>query len=144
MHHDVALHRMSLPEILMPALTKMIGFLVTTNPANATAFYRDTLGFTFVKDDGFALVFNAHGTMVRITKAKEHKPAVGTVLGWEVDDVHAAIRELSARGVRFEQFNLPFMKQDELGMWTAPNSDQVAWFKDPDGNVLSISRHSQP
>ena len=127
----------------MPALTKIIGFLITTDPAKATEFYRDTLGFTFVKDDGFALVFDAHGTMLRIAKAKDHKPAVGTVLGWQVDDVHTAIRELSARGVKFEQFGLPFLKQDDFGMWVAPNGDQVAWFKDPDGNVLSVSKHTK-
>ena len=63
------------------------------------------------------------------------------VLGWEVSDIHAAIRALTANGVKFEQFNLPFMKQDEHGVWTPPNGDQVAWFKDPDGNTLSISRH---
>ena len=69
-------------------------------------------------------------------------PVLGTVLGWEVDDIHAAIRELMPRGVHFEQFNLPFMKQDEMGVWTPPNGDKVAWFKDPDGNVLSISQHN--
>ncbi|ABF43427.1 Glyoxalase/bleomycin resistance protein/dioxygenase [Candidatus Koribacter versatilis Ellin345] len=123
------------------ALTKMVGFVTTTDAEKAKAFYGDALGFTFVKDDGFALVFDAHGTMLRVAKAKEHKPVVGTILGWQVDDVHATIRELSARGVKFEQFGLPFMKQDELGMWEAPGDDQVAWFKDPDGNVLSISKH---
>jgi catechol 2,3-dioxygenase-like lactoylglutathione lyase family enzyme len=125
----------------MPVLTKMIGFLVTAKPEEATTFYRDVLGFRFVKDDGFALVFDGHGTMIRIVKAKSHTPPQGTVLGWEVDDLHAAIRELTPRGVRFEQFGLAFMKQDEYGVWDAPGGDQVAWFKDPDGNTLSISRH---
>ncbi len=125
----------------MPVLTRMIGFLDTNDAAKATAFYRDVLGFGFVKDDGFALVFDANGTMLRIAKAQGHKPAQGTVLGWQVDDIHAAMRELTGRGVKFEQFGLDFIKQDELGMWTAPNGDQVAWFKDPDGNVLSVSKH---
>lgn len=125
----------------MPTLTHLIGFVVTTDAARATEFYRDVLGFRFVKDDGFALVFDAHGTMLRIVKARTHTPAQGTVLGWQVEDMHAAVRELSKGGVRFEQFNLPFMKQDELGVWTAPGGDQVAWFKDPDGNMLSISKH---
>lgn len=125
-------------------LNRMIGFLTTTDAEKAKSFYGEALGFRFVTDDGFALVFDANGTMLRIAQAKSHQPAQGTVLGWQVEDVHAAIRELSARGVQFEQFGLPFMKQDELGMWTAPNGDQVAWFKDPDGNVLSISRHQHP
>jgi catechol 2,3-dioxygenase-like lactoylglutathione lyase family enzyme len=125
----------------MAVLTKMIGFLISADAAAATTFYRDVLGFRFVKDDGFALVFDANGTMIRIVKAKAHVPAQGTVLGWEVEDMHAAIRELTARGVKFEQFGLAFMKQDEMGVWDAPGGDQVAWFKDPDGNTLSISKH---
>ena len=125
----------------MPPLTRMIGFVVTTDTARAMSFYRDVLGFRFVKDDNFAIVFDAHGTMLRVVKAQSHTPAQGTVLGWQVDDIHAAVRELTARGAHFEQFNLPFMKQDEHGVWIAPGGDQVAWFKDPDGNTLSISRH---
>jgi catechol 2,3-dioxygenase-like lactoylglutathione lyase family enzyme len=127
----------------MPALTKIVGFLITAKPEEATTFYRDVLGFRFVQDDGFALVFDANGTMLRIAKAKSHVPLQGTALGWEVDDIHAAIRELTARDVKFEQFGLPFMKQDEFGVWTPPNGDQVAWFKDPDGNTLSISKHQK-
>jgi catechol 2,3-dioxygenase-like lactoylglutathione lyase family enzyme len=79
--------------------------------------------------------------MLRVAKAGDFTPARGTVLGWEVDDIHAAVRDLMSRGVRFEQFNLPFMKQDELGVWSPSNGDQVAWFRDPDGNMLSVSQH---
>jgi catechol 2,3-dioxygenase-like lactoylglutathione lyase family enzyme len=125
----------------MPVLTKMIGFLNTTDAEQAKAFYGGVLGFQLLSEDDFAVSFDANGTKIRIGKAKNHKPAIGTVLGWEVEDIHAAIRELTARGVHFEQFNLPFMKQDEFGVWTPPNGDQVTWFKDPDGNVLSISTH---
>jgi catechol 2,3-dioxygenase-like lactoylglutathione lyase family enzyme len=124
-------------------LTRMIGFVVTSNPEQAKAFYGDVLGFRLVTDDNFALVFDANGTMLRVQKAQKFTPAQGTVLGWEVADIHAAIKELTPRGVHFEQFNLPFMKQDELGVWTPPNGDQVAWFKDPDGNMLSISHHNK-
>ncbi len=125
----------------MPVLSKLIGFLNTNDPEKAKAFFGDVLGFRLHSEDDFTVSFDANGTQLRIGKAKNHKPAIGTVLGWEVDDIHAAIRELTARGVHFEQFNLPFMKQDEFGVWTPPNGDQVAWFKDPDGNVLSISKH---
>ena len=125
----------------MPLLNKIIGFLNTNDAAKATAFYRDVLGFRLVRDDNFAVVFDANGTMIRIGKAQNHTPAQDTVLGWEVADIHAASRELSAQGVQFEQWNLPFMKQDQYGVWTTPNGDMVAWFKDPDGNVLSISTH---
>jgi len=97
------------------ALKRMIGFVVTSKPDEAKRFYGDVLGFRLLADDAFALAFDAHGTMLRVTKAKAHTPAQGTVLGWEVGDIHAAIRELVARGVRFEQFGLPFLKQDEHG-----------------------------
>ena len=126
----------------MTVLTKMIGFLATTDAKRAKAFYCDVLGFRAVAEDDYALVLDANGTMLRVRKGESHTPAKGTVLGWEVDDIYAAIATLAARGVRFEQFGLPFMKQDAQGVWTPANGDQVAWFKDPDGNVLSISRHA--
>jgi catechol 2,3-dioxygenase-like lactoylglutathione lyase family enzyme len=126
----------------MAVLTRMIGFVITSNPEKAKTFYGQILGFRLISDDNFALVFDANGTMIRVGKGQKFTPAQNTVLGWEVADIHSAIRELMQRGVHFEQFNLPFMKQDELGVWTPPNGDQVAWFKDPDGNVLSISQHN--
>jgi len=125
----------------MPVLNRIVGFVSTTKPEKARAFYGGVLGFRLISDDEFALAFDANGTMIRVGKARSHTPAQGTVLGWQVDAIEPAVRELSARGVTFEQFNLPFLKQDGLGIWTAPNGDQVAWFKDPDGNVLSISKH---
>jgi catechol 2,3-dioxygenase-like lactoylglutathione lyase family enzyme len=129
-------------ENAMAVLTRMIGLLVTNDSERATTFYRDVLGFPVIGDDEYAVVFDANGTMLRVNKGRDFKPAQGTVLGWEVEDIHAAVRELASRGVHFEQFNLPFLKQDELGVWTPPNGDRVAWFKDPDGNVLSISQHA--
>ena len=125
----------------MSVLTRMVGFVTTTAPERAKAFYRDTLGFRLVEDDGFALSFDANGTLLRVAKAQSFTPSQATVLGWEVPDLAAAVRELAGRGVRFEQFDLPFLAQDALGIWTAPNGDKVAWFKDPDGNTLSISCH---
>lgn len=125
----------------MLALQRMIGFVTTNEPDKARSFYSDVLGFRLMSEDPFALVFDAHGTMLRVAKGRGFVPAQGTVLGWDVDDIYAAARDLTAQGVRFEQFNLPFLQQDEAGVWTAPTGDQVAWFKDPDGNLLSISRH---
>ena len=127
----------------MAVLTRMIGFVIMSDPEKAKAFYGGVLGFRLMSEDDFALVFDANGTMLRVGKGKPFTPAPNTVLGWEVDDIHAAIRELGPRGVHFAQFNLPFMKQDEFGVWTPPNGDKVAWFKDPDGNVLSISQHNR-
>ena len=125
----------------MATLGKIIGFVTTTKPEAARAFYGDTLGFHFAGEDDFALVFDAHGTMLRVGKAREFTPAHGTVLGWEVENIQSAVEELSARGVKFEQFNMDFMKQDAAGIWKAPGGDQVAWFRDPDRNVLSVSQH---
>jgi catechol 2,3-dioxygenase-like lactoylglutathione lyase family enzyme len=127
----------------MVLLKQLIGFVTTSDPEKTRRFYGDVLGFRLVEEDDFALVFDANGSMIRVNKAKSFNPAPGTVLGWEVPDIHAAVRELVARGVRFEQWGLPFMKQDEHGVWTPPNGDRVAWFKDPEGNVLSISQHAR-
>ena len=123
------------------ALSKIIGFAITTDAARARAFYGGVLGFRFVSDDDFAVVFDANGTTLRLQKAPQHVPAQHTILGWEVVDIHSEIRALTERGARFEQFGIPGMPQDELGVWTTPDGSQVAWFKDPDGNTLSLSRY---
>ncbi|MEO7361993.1 MAG: VOC family protein [Gemmatimonadaceae bacterium] len=125
----------------MSALVKMIGFFGATDFAQAKEFYGNVLGFLQLNEDDHGMTFDANGSRLRVVRAKEFAPASGTVLGWNVDDLHETIRELVARGVLFEQFKVPFMPQDELGVWTAPTGDQVAWFKDPSGNVLSLSKH---
>ena len=103
-------------------------------------FYRDTLGLRFLGDElPFAIVFDANGIMLRLVIAKKLPPAFGTVLGWQVPDAVAAVKRLMRAGVEFERYEL--MKQDELGIWTTPTGAKVAWFKDPDGNVLSVSQH---
>jgi catechol 2,3-dioxygenase-like lactoylglutathione lyase family enzyme len=119
--------------------TNIIAFVAITDAEKARAFYEGTLGLRFVKDDGFALVFDANGIMMRAAKMKEFKPAQVTVLGWQVSHIEDVVRDLAKRGVKFEIFG--FFKQDELGIWIAPTGDKVAWFKDPDGNILSISEH---
>jgi predicted enzyme related to lactoylglutathione lyase len=89
----------------------------------------------------FALVFDANGIMLRLGMARELPARLGTVLGWQVPDIAATVRELEQSGVKFERF--PQMKQDDLGIWTTPTGSKVAWFKDPDGNTLSISEHPE-
>jgi len=117
----------------------MIGFVTATNGAEMKAFYTDKLGFRFVADDGFALVFDAHGTMIRAAKMSKFTPQPFTVLGWEVNDIVRTVKELYSKGVKFEKFR--GMPQDDDGIWTAPTGDKVAWFKDPSGNILSLSQH---
>ena len=119
--------------------TTIVAFVPTRDAEKARAFYEGVLGLHFVKDDGFALVFDANGIMIRVAKAPEFKPLPFTILGWQVSGIENVVRELHNKGVRFEIFGFP--KQDELGIWTAPTGDRVAWFKDPDGNLLSVSQH---
>jgi catechol 2,3-dioxygenase-like lactoylglutathione lyase family enzyme len=119
--------------------TNIVAFIPTKDAEKARAFYEGVLGLRFVKDDGFAMVLDANGIMVRIAKMQEFAPAQFTILGWQVSGIEAMARALQAKGVHFEIFG--FFKQDELGIWTAPTGDKVAWFKDPDGNILSISQH---
>jgi catechol 2,3-dioxygenase-like lactoylglutathione lyase family enzyme len=116
----------------------IVAFVPIRDAEKARAFYEGVLGLRFVKDDGFALVFAANGIMVRAAKMKEFTPAQFTILGWQVTDIENVVRALQQQGVRFEIFG--FFKQDELGIWTAPTGDKVAWFKDPDGNILSVSQ----
>jgi catechol 2,3-dioxygenase-like lactoylglutathione lyase family enzyme len=123
----------------MLAASKIIGFVPTKDSKKAREFYEGKLGFQFVSDDPFALVMRAGGTMIRVSKGVDFIPAPYTVMGWEVKDIEAVVRWLSARGVAFEKH--PFVEDKELGIWTAPSGDKVAWFKDPDGNVLSLSQH---
>jgi catechol 2,3-dioxygenase-like lactoylglutathione lyase family enzyme len=119
--------------------TNIVAFVPIKDSEKARAFYEGVLGLRFVKDDGFALVLEANGIMVRAAKMKEVTPAQFTILGWQVADIEQVVRGLAAKGVHFEIFG--FFKQDELGIWTAPTGDKVAWFKDPDGNILSVSQH---
>lgn len=119
---------------------KIVAIVPTTDAAKARAFYEGVLGLRFIKDDGFATVLDANGIMVRVTKVQaDWKPAQFSILGWEVSGIEDVVRQLQKKGVRCEIFG--FFKQDELGIWTAPTGDKVAWFKDPDGNVLSVSQH---
>ncbi len=115
---------------------KLKAFIPTVNPQQAKQFYAETLGLELVSEDSFALQFNANGTLLRVTTVQQLAPQPFTVLGWSVDDIYAAVNALQAKGVLFEVYG--FTGQDENGIWSAPGGTKVAWFKDPDGNVLSI------
>jgi catechol 2,3-dioxygenase-like lactoylglutathione lyase family enzyme len=119
--------------------TNIVAFVPIKDSEKARAFYEGVLGLRFVKDDGFAMVLDANGIMIRVAKVPQFTPAQFTILGWQVKDIKKAVQELQKNGVRCEIFG--FFKQDELGIWTAPTGDKVAWFKDPDGNILSVSEH---
>jgi catechol 2,3-dioxygenase-like lactoylglutathione lyase family enzyme len=119
---------------------KMAGFVPTKDYDNARAFYEGKLGFEFVSLDQFALVVSVGGHKIRIAKIPNFTPLQGTILGWEIKDIRAVATWLRDRGVTLEKY--PFAQDRELGIWTAPGGDKVAWFKDPDGNILSISQHA--
>jgi catechol 2,3-dioxygenase-like lactoylglutathione lyase family enzyme len=123
----------------MLADARLTAFVATANAARSKAFYERTLGLRLVGDDSFALVFDANGTELRIQKVETVQPPPFTVLGWQVADIRKAMAGLSTRGVTFERY--AFLEQDNVGIWSAPGGAKVAWFKDPDGNLLSVAQY---
>jgi catechol 2,3-dioxygenase-like lactoylglutathione lyase family enzyme len=117
----------------------LVGFLATKDYDKARAFFETKLGFQFISLDQYALAIEAGAHLIRITRIPNFTPARNTVLGWEVQDIEAVVPWLKQRAVVFEKY--PFIQDPEIGIWTAPSGDKVAWFKDPDGNVLSVSQH---
>ena len=116
----------------------LVAFVATRNPSRAKIFYRDTLGLPLVSEDEFALVFDAAGTMLRVTRVQELAPAKYTILGWHVRDIVQTVKDLQKAHVTLERY--PGMQQDELGIWNSPSGARVAWFKDPDENTLGITQ----
>jgi catechol 2,3-dioxygenase-like lactoylglutathione lyase family enzyme len=119
---------------------KLVGFIPTTDYEKARAFYESKLGMEFVSLDQFALVMRVGGHSIRIAKMPGFVPLQGTILGWEVEDIEAVAGWLRGRGVVLETY--PFLQGQQDGIWTAPGGTRIAWFKDPDGNVLSINDHA--
>ena len=113
--------------------------ICTRDRARATAFYRDILGLPLVSEDNFAAVFNVGGTAVRLSAVPDFTPHEHAILGFSVPDVTATVKALREIGVRFNVYEK--FRQDELGILTVPGVPgmQVAWLKDPDGNVLSVT-----
>jgi catechol 2,3-dioxygenase-like lactoylglutathione lyase family enzyme len=119
---------------------EIIAFVNIFKVEEAKHFYRDVLGLRLVSEDlPFALVFDAKGTMLRLSVASGPPQTAGTVLGWKVADIRSAAQMLQQAGVRFERY--AFLDQDSAAIWTAPGGAKIAWFLDPDGNTLSISQH---
>jgi catechol 2,3-dioxygenase-like lactoylglutathione lyase family enzyme len=117
----------------------LVAFVPTTDPAAAKAFFEGTLGLRLISEDPFALMFDANGTPLRVTTVDSAPQLPFTVLGWTVPDITAAVHELVAKRVVFERFE--GMDQDDEGVWTVPGAGaRVAWFKDPDANLLSLTQ----
>jgi len=119
---------------------KIIAFVPIRNSKRSRSFYEGVLGLRFLNDDPFAMLMDSNGVRVRLAKVPVFTPAEFTVMGWDVADVQKTVTGLQKKGVSFERF--PGMEQDKLGIWSAPSGAKVAWFKDPDGNVLSVSQHT--
>lgn len=117
-------------------------FLATADTAAARTFYEDKLGLTLSADDPYALVYQLAGTELRLSKVPKHTPLPFTVLDWQVPDIEAAHATLTGRGVEITIYD--GMGQDEKGIWASPDGGaKILWFKDPDGNVLSVSERTQ-
>lgn len=114
------------------------GFVRTTDPKRARQFYQDVLGLDFEYENPFVTVFRSGQTQIIAQRVDEFVPITATVLGWEVKDIEKVVSDLRARGVRFEKYE--GMDQDHFGIWKSP-AGKVAWFQDPDGNILSVSEH---
>lgn len=118
--------------------SKIIAFASSTDLGRSRDFYHHTLGLRFVEQSDFACVFDANGTMLRITAVSEVASPGYTVLGWQVADIVTAVQALKLKGVKFTRYD--GMDQDLDGIWTTPGGDKVAWFIDPDGNNLSLTQ----
>ena len=117
----------------------LISFIPTRDFTCARAFYVDLLGLTPVSQDEFALEVESKGTHIRITRVEQFTPFPFTIVGWRVTDIVSTVRALAAKGVVFERYH--FLQQDDDDIWIAPGGTKVAWFRDPDGNTLSLSQH---
>ncbi|MGN6196372.1 MAG: VOC family protein [Ginsengibacter sp.] len=116
---------------------KLKAFVSTTNADKAKSFYQDCLGLKLLSADFYALEFEVNGNLLRVSIVKELKPQPFTVLGWNVDDIVSIIKSLNNKNIFCEKYE--FLEQNDLGIWTSPNGSKVAWFKDSDGNVLSLT-----
>jgi predicted enzyme related to lactoylglutathione lyase len=120
---------------------KPIAFIPSEKASRARPFYEGVLGLRFVSEDQFAVVLDANGIMLRIVNVPDFKPASFTILGWEAPDIEAVIRSLQEKGVQFQRYS--GMEQDVFGIWHSPSGSKVAWFKDLDGNVLSLTEFGE-
>lgn len=117
---------------------KPVVIICTRDRTRSEAFYRDVLGLKKTGEDAFAAHFDIGGAPMRLSAVGDWKAHEHTIVGFAVSDIERAARELSEKGVKFNQY--PGFGQDDLGIWTAPdNTARVAWFNDPDGNVLSVT-----
>lgn len=118
--------------------SRIVGFIATSMPEISKKFYSELLGLVLIEETPFAIVLESKNAIVRVQKTEQVCPPPYTSLGWQVEDITATVRSLSDTGLQFEQFE--GLEQNELGVWDVPGGSRVAWFKDPDGNLLSLTQ----
>ncbi len=118
--------------------SRLVAFIATADADRARDFYAGKLGLALIEDNGYALIFDANGTQLRVQRVEAVAPHPYTAAGWEVDDLTAAVRALAGSGVAMARF--PGLPLDADGIWDTPDGSRVAWFHDPDGNTLSVSQ----
>ena len=126
----------------MIGTAKLTAFIASARPDRAKQFYSRTLGLRLVSEDQFAIVFDCAGVQLRIQKVDTFQPHAFTAIGWLVPSIRRAVSAFSKRGIAFERYG--FLEQDDQGVWQAPSWAKVAWFKDPDGNLLSLTEAAPP
>ncbi len=119
-----------------------ISFVATTDPDKARAFYSEVLALKLRETSPFALVFDDGEHTFRVQIVTELTPASHTVHGWEVSNIEKEIAHLVSKGVTFLTFD--HLCQNASAVWTSPDGHEIAWFKDPCGNILSLTQHATP
>lgn len=141
-HTGIFLRRLSVSKLahgyLMLLNSKPIAFLSTACPAESQTFYVETLGLSLIEQTPYALVLDAKGITVRVQIVDSVTVAPYTAFGWEVANIDAVCQEMSAACVYMERYQE--LSQSDLGVWTSPGGAKIAWFKDPDGHLLSITQ----
>ena len=121
--------------------SRLVAFAATVDGVKSRTFYEGVLGLTLAHEDEYASVYNARGVELRIQKVRALTPQPHTQLGWSVSSIDQVLQALRDRGVAFEKYS--FLEQDPNGVWTAPSGAKIAWFKDPDGNLLSVTQEAR-
>lgn len=116
-----------------------ISFIATDKPDEAVAFYGDVVGLHLSEVSPFALVFMDGDQVLRIQCVSKLEPVPFTVHGWQVSNIVDEIKLLVSKGAEFRRFDQ--LSQNDLGIWTTPDGNKIAWFADPSGNILSLTQY---
>ena len=122
----------------MAPAPQLVAFVPSSHLGRSHAFYSGVLGLSCVEATPQANEYDAHGTPLRVTLIVDQETSPHTVLGWRVNDLETSMADLASRGVVFRRYE--GFDQNEDGIWTAPGGSRIAWFEDPDGNIISLQQ----